>query len=191
MTRSSFAHSAIGLMLVIFFVIGCSVSAPTNTPITQTDIPIPNETSLPTDTPEPPPKPTTITAKPQPGTFSGDMENSIAGNNASASSGSIKFIVSEDGARIANPGYFIYDTKCALISRDILTMELLNEDDSSPIVNGNFEFISESGNLKIKGQFTSPTEANGTIEIIFESIDIKESCDFGTWVWRASLNPDV
>ena len=29
MTRSSFAHSAIGLMLVMFFVIGCSVAAPT------------------------------------------------------------------------------------------------------------------------------------------------------------------
>jgi hypothetical protein len=51
-------------------------------------------------------------------------------------------------------------------------------------------FAVKEGNIdgeELKGKFISPTEANGTINIVVEFSIFSNSitCDFGTWNWSA------
>jgi len=163
MTRVQLLQSVIGSTLIMLLVIGCGG---------------------------------TSSVQPQPGaTFSGPMEISTSGmgSNVTVDGGEIEFTVTEDGAAIASTSFWLINAVCTndLKNRRIegaWSMGFSNVP-PTPIKNGNFE--QERGDIKIKGNFTSATEANGTIEISSEEEDMVKgqyfTCDFGTWNWSAII----
>jgi len=154
MTRVQMLQSLIGSTLIILLVIGCGGGA-----------------------------------SPQPGAaFSGPMEISSngMGSNVTADGGDIAFTVTEDGAAIESTTYNLENAVC---TNDEKTIEVqgawsigVQSFPPPPIENGSFEIVASDGVL-IKGNFTSATEANGTIDI--SSNEGNLVCDFGTWNWTA------
>jgi hypothetical protein len=130
---------------------------------------------------------------PQPGaTFTGPMTISAPGGNATAGEGEFEFVITEDGLAIASVGYSLMDTLCSNATGSVVVesggwSSTLEPAQSIPITNGQFDF--DLGDLKVNGQFTSPTEATATIEITSD-INIMTGtsllCDFGTWDWSGS-----
>jgi hypothetical protein len=100
-----------------------------------------------------------------------------------ASGGTISLTVGEDGTSIVSAGITLKDLKCDGFSAgSMMNTATL----SSPITKGSFA-ASASGVGEIKGQFTSPTDASGTINIAFKMTILNSSiaCDLGTWNWNA------
>ena len=128
---------------------------------------------------------------PQPGaTFSGLMEvgTSGMGSNVTADGGEIEFTVSEDGTAIASTTYMLNNAACTNDQNNPRVEGAWASSVTSfpppPIENGKFEIEAAEGIL-IKGNFTSETEAKGTIEISTKEVDGLLTCDFGTWNWSA------
>jgi hypothetical protein len=135
--------------------------------------------------------------QPQPGaTFSGPMELSASGvgSNVTVNGGEIEFTVANDGSGVVSSTYSLKNALCVNEQKNTRVSGgsnyLVSKNPPVPIVKGKFEF--EAGDYIIKGDFTSETEANGTIEIYsFEMETLNTgnyfTCDFGTWNWSASV----
>lgn len=168
---------------------------PTPTPEPPTDTPTP-ELPTATHTPEPPtatltPVPPTETptlaiVKPQSGsTFIGAMEVSKAGSSGTASSGTVKLVISDDGSSITTAEITLADLKCPSSSSGSTTLTVGDPAHPTPIDEGKIEITASGlGKQAITGQFTSPTEAKGTVTITLE-IPLEKPCDLGTWNWSA------
>lgn len=219
-------------VLVLLFLVGCGGSAPTAvsevpaatsepeqavvtstlvpptstpepatpTPEPPTDTPTP-EPPTATPTPEPPTAtPTPAIINPQPGiTLTGNLKDSEGKD-----SGTINFIVSEDGKSI---------TLVDVIVKYESSSVLLGFDKRIPISEGkidtavpDYSFLQvKSGTLhvppsqenpdpaltrekKLTGQFTSPTEAKGTIDLLSEiNWGKPQLIDFGIMEWSAKV----
>lgn len=170
MSRKLFMLQVFGLMLIVLLLAGCSEAdaTPTSVPPTATRIP-----------------------SPQPGAvFSGLMEISTSGmgSNVTADGGEIEFTVSEDGTAIASTTYILINAVCTNEQKNPRVEGAWASSVKSfpppPIENGKFEFEASEGIL-IKGNFTSETEAKGTIEISTIEANGMLTCDFGIWNWSA------
>ncbi|MBU0511266.1 MAG: hypothetical protein KKD28_06540 [Chloroflexi bacterium] len=126
-------------------------------------------------------------------TFTGPLEMSIPGRNATAGQGSLELTIRPDGAAIVFLRYSLRRANCYNDSGTI-RHEDYGWTTSFPlpepafIVDGMFEF-NYAGELKVSGQFTSPTEAIATVEISTEEPATGGSftCDFGTWIWSGEV----
>jgi hypothetical protein len=234
MSRQQVLQVGITAALVILFLVGCGGSAPTAvseapaatsapeqaaatptsepppatptpepptpTPEPPTDTPTP-EPPTATPTPEPPTAtPTPAIINPQPGiTLTGNLKDSEGKD-----SGTINFIVSEDGKSI---------TLVDVIVKYEGSSVLLGFDKRIPISEGkidtavpDYSFLQvKSGTLhvppsqenpdpaltrekKLTGQFTSPTEAKGTIDLLSEiNWGKPQLIDFGIMEWSAKV----
>jgi hypothetical protein len=133
--------------------------------------------------------PTQGASQPQPGvTLSGEIEASDIADSAT-----INLKVSEDGTSITQVDVAITNVSVEC-SSDAASGSI--ESDSSemsfmgpyPITEGAVD-ASLSNDGKLQGMFTSPTEANGTINIISKQPDGAGGsmlCNFGTWEWSAT-----
>lgn len=160
---------------------------PTSVPPTPTSEP-PTDTPTPepptaTPTPEPPTvTPTPAAVDPQPGTtLTGDVEES---QNVSGAIVSLE--ISEDGASITTVTIGLLGPgECGGVT-------LAEGGTFNSFVYGPFP-ITEGGDFDIslpnggelKGQFTSPTEASGTIKVV--GLDFVASCKFGPSNWSAKV----
>lgn len=94
----------------------------------------------------------------------------------------LSFTISDDGTSITKVGISFTNFKCEVMSAGSMSM---NSGGTFPISNG--LDLSPSNIGQIKGRFTSPTRASGTIDIKlkintgFGSVE----CDMGTWEWTA------
>jgi hypothetical protein len=95
----------------------------------------------------------------------------------------ITLIISEDGASIASVAIAMTDLNCDGLSAGSTTQQLGGP---FPVTEGNIA-ASLSGGGEIKGRFTSPTEASGTINLILE-IPFAGTCDLGRWDWSAKAD---
>jgi hypothetical protein len=120
------------------------------------------------------------------------MTVSVPGEYATAGEGELELVITEDGMAIATVGYSLMDIRCSNPAGSVIVesggwSSTLEPAQSIPIANGQFEF--DLGDLKVNGQFTSPTEATATIDIASD-VDIMTAqpllCDFGTWDWSGS-----
>lgn len=173
-----------GLTLVVLLLAGCGAepAEPTATP------PLVPPTATPP--PVPPTATLTLAVKPQPGaTFTGPMQVRLSGGNGTASEGELELTITEDGTAIASASWTLLKAKCSNDSGSIVIESVgwtssLVPAQPVPIANGTIEF--NFSDLRINGQFTSPTEANATIEISTE-VDVASGdsiiCDCGTWNW--------
>lgn len=119
---------------------------------------------------------------PQPGaTFSGPIE--ISGK---ASSGTISFTISDDGDSITSVSVLLSDLEC-----DGMSAGSMETRASGPFPVTDGELAASPSNLgEIEGQFTSSTEAVGTINLRleFSVLDQKIVCELGTWGWSAEVH---
>ena len=109
-------------------------------------------------------------------TFSGPI--AISGT---ASSGVISFVVSEDLSSITSVSVTLNDVKCGGFSA------------SKMATSTSGQFLVTEGKIaafpfqkgEIKGQFTSSTEAVGTIYLKLEFSILNQTtvCELGTWNW--------
>jgi hypothetical protein len=141
----------------------------------------PTPTEQPTQTPTAQATPTPAgEVIPKPGaTLIGPIEIS-----RNASSGIINFTVSENGDSLTSVSITLYDLECEgpmPFSVGSYTAESLG---AFPVTNGAFT-ASISGTGEIEGQFTSPTEASGTINLIVEIPSPTRTFEFGTFNWSA------
>jgi len=117
-----------------------------------------------------------VTPKPNT-TFIGDIEIS-----EKASTGTISFKILGDGSLITSISITLTDVKANGFSAGSITQR---NDTSFSITEGNIDAsISAIGD--IKGRFTSPTKANGTIHLLLEVLNV--TYDLGTWNWSASTD---
>jgi len=203
MSRPRVLRLVVAVILAMLFLIGCESTAPapvaeappaTDTPVPSADTPIP-EADAPaatsTPTPEPPTPtpvpptaiPTEESAQPQAGaTFTGSMESSGEESEGTASGGTINFTISEDGASITSIEYTLVEVKCPNVSVDSLEQ---GADVSYSVTNG--EIVASLARAKIQGEFSSPTEASGTIDLVVE-LPFSGSCDLGMWNWSAKAD---
>lgn len=159
---------------------------PTSTPEPPTAIPVsPTATSIPpTPTPEPPiATPTLTVVQPQPDAILvGDAEDS-----EDAKGVEVYFKVSGDGASIVTAGFgFVGPGKCDGITLEgdaVFNAESVNG--PFPITDGSFDISLDNGG-ELKGQFISPTEANGTIKAVGEYASVV-SCEIGPSKWSAKV----
>jgi hypothetical protein len=115
---------------------------------------------------------------PEPGaTFTGSLENNGAASTGTARSGTISFVISKNGDFVTSVTIELVDVKCPSSSSGSLT---LKPEDTIPIAAGKIAAPLSGG--EIQGQFTSPTEANGSVTIVLK-IPLEEPCDLGTWNW--------
>ena len=113
--------------------------------------------------------------QPKPGaTFSGSIE--IDADKAETAN--LFFTVSDDGTAITEVGISFTNFKCEGMSAGSMT---LGRGGKFPIANG-LE-LSPDGIGQIKGRFTSPTKAKGTIHIQLGNSTGSLSC--GDWDWSA------
>jgi len=133
--------------------------------------------------------------KPQSGaTFSGNLAIEKAGENGTASGGEITFTTTADGSAIESMSYSLTGDACTADGVTIQGVGYTTERTPPPEVkNGGFEW--EENDFLVKGTFTSPTEAIGTITITIQhsvqtSINspatTQVTCDYGTWAWNSS-----
>lgn len=202
MSRQQMLLLGIAVSLVVFFLVGCGSGAPTaiseapaatsapeqaaatSEPPTATSVP-PTATPVPpTPTPEPPtPTPTLTVVQPQPNAILvGDVED---GENAQGVA--VYFKVSGDGASIVTAGFgFVGPGKCDGITLEgdaVFNAESV--DGPFSITDGSFDISLDNGG-ELKGQFTSPTEANGTIKAVGEYASVV-SCEIGPSKWSAKV----
>jgi hypothetical protein len=115
------------------------------------------------------------------------MELSEAGSGGTASAGTITWVVSEDGDTLSQVEITLQSIECSSESATFGVGESrVSFNDSIPVTDGKIEAVL--GERTIKGQFTTPTEAEGTIDLIEEMNDglgNSVSCDLGTWNWKA------
>jgi len=111
-------------------------------------------------------------------TFTGPIE--ISGK---ASSGTISFSISEDGALITSVTVTLKDLKTETFSAGSMTQESRSP---FPVTDGNLA-ASLSGIGAIEGRFTSPTKASGTIDITLE-IPFSGPCRLGECRWSAQTD---
>ena len=178
-----------GIGLTLLLLLGCSPNAtltPTPVPLTPTSIPPKPVAPMPIVA-TPTLKPVEVTPAPsqlpilgsQPGaTFSGPIE--ISGK---ASSGAISFAVSVDGASIISMSVTLKDVKC-----DGMSAGSMETTTSGPFPVTDGKLAASPSNLgEIKGQFTSSTEAVGTIHLRLEFSILGQTtvCELGTWNWSA------
>lgn len=138
------------------------------------------ETTLtPSDEEETAPASATGSVAPKGGaTFNGRIE--ISGK---ASSGTIQFSISEDGASINSVTITLQDLKCDGFSAGSMTQEASG---SFAITKGSFT-ASPSGIGKLEGRFTSPTQVSGTVDITL-NIPFSGPCSLGDWRWSAEAD---
>jgi len=159
----------IGVMLVMWLLVGCGVAS----------------------------------LKPQPGaTFTGPLELIHSGTNGRVSSGELEITIVEDGTGIASVDFALSDMNCSNESGSIkITSDGWSTTTTftqpASIANGKFELdiggIDEK--IEIDGLFTSPTEANATIQISITATvappgtSFREStdCDYGSWNWSGEV----
>jgi hypothetical protein len=219
MGRQQVLKVGIAVILVMLFLVGCGGSAPTAvseapaatsepeqaaaTPVQEQVAATPTP-ELPPDTPTPEPPtatPPPAIINPEPGiTLTGNLKNSEGKD-----SGTINFVVSEDGKSIT-----LVDVTVDYQGASVL----LGFDKQIPISEGKIDtavpdygFLQVvSGNLnvpppqenpdpaltrekKLTGQFTSPTEANGTIDLLSElNWGKPQIIDFGIMEWSATAS---
>ena len=117
---------------------------------------------------------------PQPGaTLSGPMEHTGEASEGSASSGAIELVISSDGTSIEKAKIILQQLKCPQMSG------------SSAELNYQGPWVIEAGKIdisqqEIKGKFSSPTQASGTLHLVALTPD---KCDLGTWNWEAAAVP--
>ena len=180
MSRQQVLQVIIAVILVISFLVGCGGSAPTAVSEAPAATSEPEQAAA---TPIPPtetPMPTIV--EPQPGAvLIGDVEDS---ENAS---GTVVYLkLSEDGTSIVTAGFgFVGPGKCNGISLGEGSLfNAKSVDGPFPITEGGFDIsLPEGGELK--GQFTSPTEASGTIKAV--GVYLSASCEFGPSKWSAKV----
>jgi hypothetical protein len=97
-----------------------------------------------------------------------------------ASGGTIDLTVAQDGASIISVKITLTDLNCDGFSAGSLTQE---GGGVFPVAKGKV-VASPSGIGEVKGQFTSPTVASGTIDLVLE-IPYDGTCELGTWNWSA------
>ena len=100
-----------------------------------------------------------------------------------ASSGTIQFSISADGSSITSVTVNLKDLKCNGFSAGSMNKEVSG---SFLVADGNIN-ASPSGIGEIKGRFTSPTKASGTIDMTLE-IPFSAPCELGAWQWSASAD---
>jgi hypothetical protein len=120
-------------------------------------------------------------ASPQPGAvLAGPIE--ISGK---ADSGTINLTVSEDGASITSVEVTLTDLNCDGFSAGSWTM---GRGGVFPVAKGNIA-ASPSGIGQIKGRFTSPTAASGSIDLALDWYYGGGACEkLGTWNWSAEAD---
>jgi hypothetical protein len=132
-------------------------------------------------------------AKPQPGaTFTGPMEISQPGSERTAKGGSLEFTITEDGNAIASVSITVTESKCSVTSEGVTYVTEVRSSTTSfegpfPIAEGKIDATFDNSR-KLKGQFTSPTEANGTIDVVQTTVvglGKLVNCDLGEWNWSA------
>ena len=97
-----------------------------------------------------------------------------------ASGGTINFTMSEDGASITYIRVTLNDVDTDYFSAESMSQETPS---SIPVTSGAFS-ASVSSIGEIEGQFTSPTEASGTINLLLEIYQVG-TVEFGKWNWSA------
>jgi len=127
-------------------------------------------------------------------TLSGELTPQEAGENGTAAGGDIEFTISEDGQGVASLSYNLNGDSCAAGGITVQGVGSSSQRTPPPeIKNGSFEW--EDSDILVKGSFTSPTEASGTITITVQhsvqtslNSPAREqiTCDYGTWAWTAS-----
>jgi hypothetical protein len=100
-----------------------------------------------------------------------------------ASGGTISLTVSEDGASISSVKVTLQDLNCDGFSAGSFTKEAGGD---FPVAKGSV-VASPSGIGEVKGRFTSPTEASGTIDLVLE-IPYDGTCKLGTSDWSAKAD---
>jgi hypothetical protein len=141
--------------------------------------------------------------KPQPGaTFTGPLELIRSGTNGGIGSGELEITIAEDGTGISSVSFTLSNMNCSNESGSINIASdgfstTMTFPQPAAIANGKFELdiggIDEE--IKIDGLFTSPTEANATIQISTTTTvappgtNFKESisCDYGSWNWSGEV----
>ncbi|MEW5941341.1 MAG: hypothetical protein AB1750_16880 [Chloroflexota bacterium] len=123
-------------------------------------------------------KPTaTQPAKPLPGaTYSGPIQ--IKGEYAT--SGTITFVISADGASIVKVGVGFTDLKCPGVTIGKADMSVTVNEPISDTLD-----FSADGIGDIQGKFDSPTSASGTIRLKVV-VGMGITCDMGEWDWSAT-----
>ncbi len=147
-------------------------TAPPSPITTPTALPTLTPTAWPTQTPS-------LQIQPEAGkNFSGPIQI----GPEKASSGALTFTVSHDGTTITNFVVGFKEFKCESMSAS----EFSTSSGGEFIIADEWEFsLSNIG--QIRGRFTSPTTASGTITLNIE-IKIMNStiaCDMGIWEWSA------
>ncbi|MEN6524040.1 MAG: hypothetical protein ABFD14_09990 [Anaerolineaceae bacterium] len=141
--------------------------------------------------------------KPQPGaTFSGPLELIRSGTNGKVSSGELEITIAEDGTSIISVTFSLSNMICSNESGGIkITSDGFSTTTTfsqpAAIANGKFELDigGSDEEIRIDGQFTSPTEANATVQISTTTIvappgtSLRESisCDYGSWNWSGEV----
>ncbi len=164
-------RKSLWLLLVMLGLI-LTACAPKATPVAPT--PVEATPKPPEATPTPVP-----VLEPQPGaTLTGAIK--ISGK---ATSGTISLTISEDGASITSVGITLMDLTCDGFSAGSMTKK---SEAPFPVAQGNI-VASPPGLGEIKGRFTSPTEANGTVNLTLE-IPFAGTCELGIWDWSAKAD---
>lgn len=189
MKRKNLVKNVWGIGLTLLLLFGCSPQAtltPTPVPLTPTlgpPTPVAPKPIVATPTPIPvevtptPRQVPTLGAQPS-AVFGGPIE--ISGK---ASSGAISFAVSEDRASITSVSVTLKDVKC-----DGMSAGSMETTTSGPFPVTDYKLAASASNLgEIKGQFTSSTEAVGTIHLRLEFSVLGQTtvCELGTWNWSA------
>jgi hypothetical protein len=119
---------------------------------------------------------------PEPGaTLTGAIEISEG-----ASGGTISLKVSGDGASLTSISVTLSNLQCDGFSAGSMTK---TASASISITEGNFQgSVADVG--EIEGEFTSSTEANGSINLMLE-IPYFGTCELGTWNWSAQKTSAV
>ena len=130
--------------------------------------------------------------QPLPGaTYSGALQVSEEGRNATAKGGQIEFTLTQDGTGIASLGYSLNDYVCTIHNVVIQGGGWTSKIESAkpvPIEKGSFK--SKLGDISVNGKFSSGTKANGTMKILKEETPAggpSHACDYGTWYWSATV----
>jgi hypothetical protein len=161
---SSLVLALVLVLSVVIGVIGCAGGESTSTPSG-------GEKTAPTSG--------TGSVAPKGGaTFTGTIQ--ITGK---ASSGTIQFSISGDGASITSVTITLNNLKTDGFSAGSMTQEA-----SGPftITKGNFT-ASPSSIGQLEGRFTSSTKASGTIDITLE-IPFAGTAELGEWPWSAEAD---
>ena len=126
-------------------------------------------------------------------TFIGPLEMSIPGGNATAGQGWLELTIGPDGTSIVLWRYSLLHAYCSNDSGRLRQEDygfVMSAGFPTPVLieNGMFEF-DYAGELKVSGQFTSPTEVIAEVKILTVGYPDRTGnffmCDFGTWNWSA------